>query len=181
MSPLPSPPRQPWGACGFKYGTGECVVLFIHQEKGALVLVLNPLGRVWVAATTKGAFGSHHTTKGVCFVVYITEYGAWVSGQPRKGCVGLTESPKRVRLVFVAPAGSALQHESSLYRAPSTKNNYSDPWKGLRLWVNKHESEITLHFMLFRVLWMEMAVDDDVVDVVNLLNLLHLFFISVVV
>ncbi|GJT99895.1 hypothetical protein Tco_1110234, partial [Tanacetum coccineum] len=22
MSPLPSPPRQPWGACGFKYGTG---------------------------------------------------------------------------------------------------------------------------------------------------------------
>ncbi|GJX77909.1 hypothetical protein Tco_0324720 [Tanacetum coccineum] len=105
MSPLPSPPRQPWGACGFKYGTGECVVLFIHQEKGALVLVLNPLGRVWVAATTKGAFGSHHTTKGVCFVVYITEYGAWVSGQPIKGCVGLTESPKRVRLVFVAPAG----------------------------------------------------------------------------
>ncbi|GJS70201.1 hypothetical protein Tco_0703042 [Tanacetum coccineum] len=41
MSLLPSPPRQPWGAGGFKYGIEECIVLFIHQEKGALVLWLS--------------------------------------------------------------------------------------------------------------------------------------------
>ncbi|GJZ05233.1 putative reverse transcriptase domain-containing protein [Tanacetum coccineum] len=38
-----------------------------------------------VAATTKGAFGSHHTTKGVCFVVYSTEQGAFGCAVSRTG------------------------------------------------------------------------------------------------